>query len=388
MESTACNQDEAPQSLWEVSPENIQAIRRFPKPHDDLFELAESVPYWWQLANSAPVLAFMVARCWYFDKLPRKESAQRVKQYVLMKRSAICAAFGFPTNQRTVRLLSKFDLKGQVAMPFMITDLMILRLLLRWEPSALEILEDVYSIGTSEICNLATGLRFDEDPRHSYEIGRGSLFLTLPQCEWFFRLPASKRHWLSYRFIQAEVMANVVEIVKIFLGDVIPFTHFHNERKAVAYLKKYWHHAKAIHRARASLNLDQLEWPEPPLVSPEGILPILSYNSFQQEREEMKHCIGSYLNQILLGIYYVYRMEEDCRCTIGIRFSSGSWQIDQVRGINNEEIKDLEVMHAIENWIANSPSSKVHNTPRLNYLSMISKISGLPLRKFRHEPEN
>ena len=43
-------------------PENIQVIRRFPKPHGNLFKLAENVPYWWQLANAAPTLAFMLAK--------------------------------------------------------------------------------------------------------------------------------------------------------------------------------------------------------------------------------------------------------------------------------------------------------------------------------------
>ena len=383
-EDTAMDTEPVIFPTWEDFPENIQVIRGFPKPHEDLFELAEQVPYWWQLARSAPTLAFLVARCWFFDALPRGESVQRVRQYVLMKRSAICAALGFPSDQRTLRLLLKFRLNAEVAMPFVINDLMVLKLLLRYEPSALELLEQAEQIGTNEICLLSTGLGFGGISSKT-EISRGLFLDTLPQCEWFFRLPASKRHWLAQRFITTDETTKYVEVVRLLLGTVKPFTRFQNERKAIAYLERYLGHASAIQRVRLSLDPRRLGWPEPPIVPVRGIVPILSFEDLRKEGSEMQHCAALYWDNILLGKFYVYRIERDCRCTIGIRFNNGSWRISEVKGRNNQAIEDPEIMEILNNWIESSPASKVRSAPRLDYLNAIAKTCGIPMRNFRDE---
>ena len=386
-EDTAMDTEHVTSPVWEEHPENIQVIRGFPKPHEDLFELAEQVPYWWQLARSAPTLAFLVARCWYFDALPRGESVERVRQYVLMKRADICGALGFPSDQRTLRLLLKFRINAEVAMPFVINDLMILKLLLRYEPSALELLEQAEQIGTNEICLLATGLHFDENPRHDYHIGRGMLWGTLPHCEWYFRLPAAKRQWLSHRFVKADITVTHVDAVRLLLGEVQPFTRFQNERKAINYLEGYLARVSAIRRTRYNLDPHHLGWPEPPIVPVRGIIPILSYEELRKEGNEMQHCVTSYWDDILLGKFYAYRIERDCRCTIGIRFYYGSWRISEVKGKNNQAIEDPEIMAILNNWIESSPASKVRSAPRLDYLNAIAKTCGIPMRNFSDEPE-
>ena len=120
-----------PTKDWATIPVNIQVIREFPKPHEELFTLAEKVPYWWQLANSAPVLAFMVARCWCFDGLPKEGFIERVKKYVLLKRTEICEVMGFPANDRTVRLLQRVWINSEDSTPFLIADLKVMNMLLR-----------------------------------------------------------------------------------------------------------------------------------------------------------------------------------------------------------------------------------------------------------------
>jgi hypothetical protein len=101
----------------------------------------------------------------------------------------------------------------------------------------------------------------------------------------------------------------------------------------------------------------------------------------------MQHCVTSYWDDILLGKFYAYRIERDCRCTIGIRFYYGSWRISEVKGINNKAIEDPEIMEILENWIKSSPKSKVRSAPRLDYLNAIAKTCGIPLRNFRDERE-
>jgi len=384
MESTACNQDEPQRILWETTPENIQVIRRFPKPHDDLFKLAQSVPYWWQLANSAPVLAFMVARCWYFDSLPRTESEKRVGAYLLMKRTAICDVLGFPDNPRTLRLLSKFEMEAGGLTAITIRYLKILRLLLRWEPMAFEILEHEDQIRWQELYKLATGTVCPPD-LGTDDLGSQDYWDSLPRCEWFFKLPASKRHWLVDRCCSLARNGQLFSFTQyIFLGNVKPLHHFRNERKALAYIDDYQRKITLISRSIDGLDYGSFCWPDPPIHGNSMIKPILSLEELESEGEELQHCIGStyYKVSILHGYYYIYRMELPCRCTIGIFFYRGKWELREVRGKNNVKIKEPEILTALESWLTNAPTVDTQRSPRQDYLQSISKVCGLPLRYF------
>lgn len=378
MESTAFNQYESPRTLWEASPENIQAIRKFPKPHEDLFELAESVPYWWQLTNSAPALAFMLARCWCFDSLPREGFIDRVKRYVFMKRTEICAAFEFPSNQRTVHLLNRFRFSPEEQTPYVIADLKVMRMLLRLEPSSYDILEQCEVFDIRQISFLATGIDLSDRP--TWMLQTYHFWMSFSGCEWFFRLPSAKRAWLVGLYRQAAIRHEDV-VIQVFLDEVPQLNHFRNERKAAAHLKPYLQKAKAINRAKYRVIDDVLAWPEPPISPTDGLSAISSYEALACEADEMRHCIESYATRIFLGSYYAYRMELPRRCTVGIQFHKGKWQIDQVRGRHNEKIADPEIMTALEQWLSTSSDRGIHRTPQLDYLKAVSEKCGIPLLK-------
>ena len=378
MESTACNQDEPLQILWKETPENIQVIRRFPKPHEDLFTLAETIPYWWQLADSSSALAFMVARCWCFDGLPKKGHIERIQRYVLLKRTKICEVMGFPANNRTVRLLHRGYISPEEQTPCLIADLKVLRMLLRWEPSAYEILEQCDRIDIRQISLLATGIDLSDRP--TWMIQKYYFWSSLSGCDWFFRLPSAKRAWLVGLYRPAAMRHEDV-LIQAFLDEVPPLNHFRNERKAASYLKPYLQKAKAINIAKYRVMDNVLAWPEPPIEPCDGLFAIPSYAALACEASEMHHCIESYANRIFLGSYYAYRMELPRRCTVGIRFHQDRWQIEQVRGKHNEEITDSVIMTALDHWLSNSSTRDIHRTPQLDYLKEISKRCGIPLRK-------
>jgi len=367
-----------PMREWAAIPDNIQVVRKFPKPHEDLFNLAETVPYWWQLANSAPILAFMVARCWCFDGLPKKGHIERIQNYVLLKRGAICAAFGLPANQRTVRLINRVQISPEVQTPSLIADLKVLRMLLHWEPSSYDILEQCESFDIRQISLIATGIDLSDRP--TWMIQKYHFWMSLSGCEWFFRLPSTKRAWLVALYRLTALRYEDV-LIKAFLDEVPPLSHFRNERKAAAYLKPYLQKAKAINIAKYQVMDDVLSWPEPPIEPSEALFAISSYEALACEAAEMHHCIESYANRIFLGSYYAYRMELPCRCTVGIQFQRGKWQIDQVRGSHNVEITDPQIMTALEHWLSGSSARDIHRTPQLDYLKAISEKCGIALKK-------
>lgn len=363
---------------WASSPDNIRLIRQLPQPHDDLFGIAREIPPWWELLRSSPVLAFMVGRCWCFDGLPREGSRERMAAYVRLRRREICGKLGFPSTENTVRLLERFLLSSEQQTPLVIADLKILRQLLRWEPGTYPILGNRGQFGREEIHHLATGRNPSDWPEW---ISKRQLdfWMGLPACEWFFRLPAPVRFHLAGLYISA-AYTQEDKVVMAFLEALPPFRHLRNERKARSYLQSYLQKVEGIVEARTGLLDDTTEWPSPPLESIEGISPIESFEELERESLAMDHCIVSYSDRILLGYYYAYRLETPCRGTIGISLSEAGWAIDQIRGFENEDLSDPELLSRLHAWVSNR-SDRRNDTRRFQIWRDLSESCGLPLRK-------
>jgi hypothetical protein len=81
-----------------------------------------------------------------------------------------------------------------------------------------------------------------------------------------------------------------------------------------------------------------LPLPEPPVAGGEGIVALSTQEMIIDEGLEMDHCILTYIGRVLDGEYYVYKMTEPERLTIGLKQNSaGLWSISQVKGKRNAE---------------------------------------------------
>ena len=238
MEATGMDTEPlTPTKDWVPILDNIQVIREFPKPHEELFTLAEKVPYWWQLSNSAPVLAFMVARCWCFDGLPKEGFIERVKKYVLLKRTEICEVMGFPANDRTVRLLQRVWINSEDSTPYLIADLKVMNMLMRWEPSSYEVWEHEEYISDSDICRLATGCHMSRDCPWTFR--KYHFWVSLHRSEWFFRIPLAKRMWLTKNYGHAARHYDRFPVHQHFLKDLTPLFRLRSYQQAETYLRKF-----------------------------------------------------------------------------------------------------------------------------------------------------
>lgn len=345
--------------------QDIRALCRFPKPHEEMFLLVKTDPYWLQLLRSSPVLAFMVARCWHFDGLPQEESADRVRRYVRLKRSSICAAMGFPSDPRTVRLI----LRMQMCEKNIIRNLLLLRELLHWEPATRDILNRGGYITTHQLSRLALGDRWLG--LHPVDNFRG--------LAWFFKLPAARRYWLADRYFSA---CSLSDLLNAFLKPVRGLGQFRNERQAVSYFVDFQRRRAAIWRAEEHLRLNAFGWPEPPIQPTERITPVLSVEVLEREGQQMRHCVASYSSQIFLGDYYVYRVEGLTPCTLGIHYRDRSWKIDQLKGERNEKPTE-DTFKMVKDWLITAPKQNRDSSIRRQYLQAISKLCGLPLLERR-----
>ena len=102
-----------------------------------------------------------------------------------------------------------------------------------------------------------------------------------------------------------------------------------------------------------------LELPAQPLLGNEVIQPLTTQQQIVDEGRAMKHCVASYIRRVIEGEYYLYRMEEPERLTIGIRVLRGSGGgpgqclLREVRGKCNRYPADAS-MRLIEDWFENS----------------------------------
>lgn len=358
-----------PQSR-ELPTTTIRTIRRFPKPHADLFDLALTLPSWLQFLESAPTLAFLVARCWLFDGLPETEAPARIRAYLLMRRSAICGALGFSPTTKTVRILSRIKTGGWPnCLP-----LLILRELLRREPSTMDILEHLPEISAEDIERLAIG-------------GTGNQCLMIRNCRqvaslgWFFQLPAAKRFFLGSLYEKTRQDRELAEVA--FLETIRPLAALRNERKAIAYLQDFQCRRDLIKGACRKIRNEEVAdiWPSPPLTGTQSIVPITSLKELALEGHIMRHCVAGLTLEILQGKYFVYRISAPQRCTLSLRFRDGQWTVDQLLGRNNAAVSDPTVCQEVEEWLGHAPSHERNASTSSKFLHAIAHLTGLPIRR-------
>lgn len=346
----------------------IRSIRSFPKPHEDLFELAQEVPDWQELLQSVPTLAFLVARCWIFDNQPQPSAIDRIRRYSRLSRNLVCGALGFPAESRTLKILLRMTAWQHDAIPFL-----ILRELLRYEPAIGEILEDLSEITEEHLARLTLG-------------SKNKLRLAIPSLrhidhlQWFFRLPALKRFQIGMLYDAAG--RNRDETERQFLEPIRPLASFRNGGKATAYLRAYAHRREAIKAADRTIIManDPAAWPPPPITGTARIAPITSFAEATRESEIMNHCVMYHSAQVLRGEHYLYRILGSQRGTLQLRFHRGEWILGQFRGRNNETISDPAIWKEIEDWHWNAPSKERRTSLRLNYLNRLASETGMAIR--------
>jgi len=93
-------------------------------------------------------------------------------------------------------------------------------------------------------------------------------------------------------------------------------------------------------------------YPMPPLLGTSAIQAIDNRLSLMLESIEQHHCVSSYLDMISDGKYYVYKMDEPQRATIGLTIDSDCCiSLDQVMLKYNRKPSD-EVLQIINDWLS------------------------------------
>ena len=97
--------------------------------------------------------------------------------------------------------------------------------------------------------------------------------------------------------------------------------------------------------------------PQPPLPGMDGIQPIESIRELLLESMCMHHCVGSYIEGILSGRCYIYRVTKPERATLEIRQTGpGVWEQAQLKSYCNRPSGE-NVAEQVQKWLLESASA-------------------------------
>ena len=79
----------------------------------------------------------------------------------------------------------------------------------------------------------------------------------------------------------------------------------------------------------------KIDFPEPPYVGTDAIVPLCTLKDLVEEGIQMRHCVAAYANRVAGGAYYVYRVLKPVRATLAIFWYKNHWECSQLMGFGN-----------------------------------------------------
>lgn len=99
------------------------------------------------------------------------------------------------------------------------------------------------------------------------------------------------------------------------------------------------------------------ELPKPPLSGKDPIYPITTLEDLQEEGRLMHHCVASYVEAILSGQCYIYRILQPQRATIEVRFRGDQASIRQVALAYNGK-PDEDTLRVVQQWFEEAANDR------------------------------
>ncbi len=270
------------------------------------------------LHHSNPALLYAMASNWIFHKPAVTKPMREARRLVWRKQRQILEWLGFPGTKAVRRLMARIapaelDIHTLVFLKEALHDPVCLKLL-----GHLEILNKEALLSISN-----RNLRPHVSPKLAEEISQYEP--TLSGLTTDINAPNA-----PYR-----VLADTVRMAEIVQWQEVP-TVFYSMKRVNEI------HDLLSARMRLDVLSGSMKLPEtfspPPLPGTENIIPLTTPIEVVQEGLEQHHCVGSYMNFIIQGVYYVYRVTSPVRATLSVVLNQGKWSLSQTKGKYNQPI--------------------------------------------------
>lgn len=303
----------------------LEYIKDFPCGQWHLLNGFYRIPYFKELMDSTPALAWMLARNWIFH--PNRKPYRTARNLIKKKQKEICGWLGFPEHFWTVKILRKLDKR-------FIHPITLFRLRkCLYDKNWVKVAMQVPYLNSHSLY----GIRFVAHKIISYNC----------YMEFF----ETKTDWG-------------------ILYDLINMTRSLNETEKQYTSLREVYNLHERHRVRISQKdlYKDLNFPPPPIQGISGkIEPITNPKDLKEEGMIMKHCVYSYARKVAEGSSYIYRILKPERATMEIVKVDGIWVLNQVYGMANskvpqETLYEIKKFLNMQNGFLKYPSDNYRNT--------------------------
>ena len=129
--------------------------------------------------------------------------------------------------------------------------------------------------------------------------------------------------------------------------DVEPALHRCTNMTELQHLHDSW---MQRYISEERVQADVITFPRPPVAGNAEIVAILNSQVLILEGQLMKHCVGTYVDEILNGDSYIYKVLSPERATVEIGLNREKLYIKQCKLMHNQD-PSAETMNAIKAWL-------------------------------------
>ena len=260
-----------------------------------------------ELAASAPAVAFLLASPWVFAS-PVSKPLRLAQRLVLKKRRHVLGYFGFPATQAAVNVFNKIAARSVSA-----RQLLHLRRCMS-DSGVMKILAHLPRLNASVLWMVT-----DERLRSRVSPRLMEAVISRQREDGRVRLAFLIRDSLDMAVIcrpgwRFPILRSVEQIEEV-----------HDE--LVAEMEQLGPEA-----------VRNVSLPKPPVPGTADIIPLDSAKELLEEGSEQHNCVGSYVNRVLDGHTFVYRMLAPERATLSIVRRGSGWALSQIAATCNRAI--------------------------------------------------
>jgi len=269
-----------------------------------------------QMLLGSPILMWMILQYSIQNKLPVEAAVELFS----WKRTKILALYGLPESKAVLRFLYKYKAKD-------------------FELSEFNAIKQFIDLFGMTVISRIQHIR--------YELIR-----------WLIQEP----RWIHAGFVKTLDETYSIQTLKVYVQDTFRMgRQLQNPQTEQNLLgcqtveEVMQMHDRLIERVN-EISFDGHEnivYPTPPLEATESIIPILNHKELMLEGREMRHCISSYHNRVFDGLYYVFKILEPERATIGLHIRNGKIAVDQIR-LKCNQIPSEETKEKVYWWLQNA----------------------------------
>lgn len=298
--------------------EVARATERYPSRHWRVLRLFRSRPQAVELAEQNPALAFCLASHGRFrERCPHDAVVEMSRR----RQRDIMGWLGFPDAQGAARMLSRI-----------VPEAVHLRSMRRLQRALMDPAVGQILAHTPVIHAGVLGLV--SEPRILHAVTPALVAEVADRRDELCR-PATAR-----------MLVDLDAMVRQFPAIARPATF-----RTIARLREVHDEVALQYSARRDLCRTSRRFPRPPIPGNSEIVPIRTARGLVNEGAAQGHCVANYIDRVLRGTVYVYRVHYPERATLSIvPAPDGGWEIEDLLLSYNRE-PDSETWEHVESWL-------------------------------------